>query len=583
MVRRVKKRQTAPSWLHAVGLGCAALAFSVIGWSEMLRAYPKTQNGDGQFFQEMIEAMRVSIVDFHELPLWNPYQCGGVPLWDNPQGVSAAPVLWLLLPFGTTRSIQLWYIAHSAIGFLCMWVFARRELSLSRGAALVASLAFAFAGVHNQHLTGGHLVWGPYLYFPLALFFWRRAEHDLWHAVGVGAVVAWTVHEGGTYPLPYLALILGLETATRAWHPARILPIVRAGVVVVVVGFCLGASRFLPVLDQLRSHSRQLGEEHDAMTWQTLKSVFLARDHGRGVPGQDYAWTEYGDYLGPIIMGLSLVGMVTGGVERAWMLAPLVLSFLLMLGHIGPWAPWPLLKGHVYPFKQMRVPSRFDACVTVFVTAYAGLAVDRLIALAGRLRSSPRVGRALRVVILGVALLGAADIMVAGIAFGAQFFTSTPADARVVGSPRLYIGGPALAGFIDQPTQHRGQLGCWEEWAFERGAPLWSGDVPQARAVDANATIRSVTRTQNRFTLEVSAKAATRLLLNDTYDRGWTASVGSVVRSGEQLAVDVPAGDRTLVVRYWPHGLTAGFVITGLTLAGLLGLVVVGRRPRMAG
>src|SRR5438309_915432 len=83
----------------------------------------------------------------------------------------------------TTRAIELWYVVHTAIGFLCMWVFVRRELGLSRPASLVASAMWAFAGVHNQHLTGGHLVWVPYLYYPLALFFWRRAERDLRMAV----------------------------------------------------------------------------------------------------------------------------------------------------------------------------------------------------------------------------------------------------------------------------------------------------------------------------------------------------------------------------------------------------------------
>jgi hypothetical protein len=557
------------SWLRGVALGATALVLSVIAWSEMLLAHPKTQNGDGQFFYEMISAMRVSIVDYHELPLWNPYQCGGVPLWDNPQGVAAAPLMWLVWPLGTTRGIEAWYILHSALGFVCMWLLACHELRLSRGAALVASAAFAFAGVHNQHLTGGHLAFASYLYFPLALLFWRRAEHDVRHAIGLGALIAWTMHEGGTYPLPYLAIILGLETLTRLWPARRLLPIARAAGVVVVVALCLGASRFLPVLDQLHAHTRQLGDEHDRMTWQTLRDVFLARDHGRDVPGQEYAWTEFGDYVGPIVLVLSVIGLALRGARTAWMLVPLLVSFALMLGHQGPWAPWTLLKGHVYPFTQMRVPSRFNTCVTVFLAAYAGLGVDALAALVTSVRRPGRVATTLRIAILGIGLLGAADIIVAGIAFGGQFFTSTPADTRITAAPRLYLGGPRLAEFIDQPRQHRGRLDCWEEWAFDQGAPLWQGDVPQARATNADATIRSVTRTQNGFTIDIDARQPTRLLLNSAYDRGWRASVGTTTHSGHQLAVDVPAGACVITVRYWPHGLTFGFWLAGSSIIAI--------------
>jgi len=576
---RLEHLPTAPWWQRALALGALAFVLSLISWAEMLGHYPNTQQGDGQVFHEMLEAVRVSIVDYHELPLWNPYQCGGAPLWDNPEGLGAAPVVLALLPLGTTIASELSYVVHSALGFVCMWLFVRNEIKLSRGAALVASAAFAFAGVHNQHLTGGHPTFAPYLYYPLALLFWRRAESDLRAAVGLGALVALMMHEGGTYPLPQLALFLGLETVTRLWPPRRLLPIARAAAVVVVVGICLGASRFLPVIDQLRAHPRQLGEEHDAMKWQTVWDAFFARDHGRGVVGQEYAWTEYGDYMGPVLFVLSVLGILLGGLENAWMLVLLGVAFALMIGHFGPLAPASILKAHVYPFKQMRVPSRFVAWVAVFLAAYAGVAVDRLRALANRLtpgKHAPEV----RAAILVVGLLGAADLMAVGIRFGAQFFNEAPAG-HPPASPRLTLGGKDMAAFIDQPRQHRGRVECWEEWAFGVGAPLWQGDVPQARAASPKAVIRSVDRTQNTFTVEVHASAPSRVLLNTAYDRGWTSSVGTVVEKDKLLAVDVPAGDFRMVVRYWPRGLTPGLWLSGITVTALVAFWVWrGRRRR---
>src|SRR5438067_1361680 len=150
------ERPLSPGWVRFVSIGGLALLLSVFAWWPMIAAYPSTQGGDGAFFHKMIEATRISIVRWHELPLWNPYECGGVPLWDNPQGVASAPLVWLSVAMGTTRAIECWYVLHSAVGFGCMWLFARHDLRVSRAAALVAAAAWAFCGVHTQPLSGRH-------------------------------------------------------------------------------------------------------------------------------------------------------------------------------------------------------------------------------------------------------------------------------------------------------------------------------------------------------------------------------------------------------------------------------------------
>jgi hypothetical protein len=166
----------------------------------------------------MVEAARASVVYYHELPLWNPYECGGVPLWDNPQAPISTPLLWVMLLVPTARAIEIWYIAHTAVGFMCMWIFARRELRLGSTATFLASAVWTFAGVHWHHLTGGSLTWVPFFYAPLMLFLWRHAERDRRLAVALGALIALTIYEGGVYPLAFAVVFLGAETLTRAWR-----------------------------------------------------------------------------------------------------------------------------------------------------------------------------------------------------------------------------------------------------------------------------------------------------------------------------------------------------------------------------
>src|SRR5512140_187434 len=125
-----------PTWLRAAGLGLLALTLSTFAWWPMLWWYPNTQNGDGPQYHKTLEAARVSILRYHELPLWNPYECGGLPLWDNPQSHVGAPLAWLTFLVGTTMTMMLWYVIHAALGFVSMWLFARHEVRLSRAATL---------------------------------------------------------------------------------------------------------------------------------------------------------------------------------------------------------------------------------------------------------------------------------------------------------------------------------------------------------------------------------------------------------------------------------------------------------------
>ncbi len=571
------------SVLRGVGIVFLGLLLSVYAWWPMFSAYPRTQNGDGAFAQNVFEVAWASWHRYRELPLWNPYQCAGVPFWDNPQGLAASAILWLLTPFGATRGIELWIVIHVVFAFVSMWIFARHDLRVSAAAALFAACTWAFSGYYNQHLSGGHIGWSNFGYFPLALFFWRRAERDARCAVAMGMLFTWEMTEGGADALPHLGLLLLAETLTRAWPPRRVLEIARAGVIVLVVFFTLSACRTLPVIDQLRTHTRVLGVENDALRWTTVKDMFLAREHMRSVVGQVYAWSEYDAYVGPFVLTLAVIGCLAGGLEGVWLAALLVYAFALMLGHAGPLAPWSILREHVYPFKQMRVPSRFNGEVTLLVAALAAIGVDRGAELAGRIFRSVRVRDATRGLALCLAFIGVGDMIAVGIEWTATCFMNPASDGdQIVESPRLYVTTVGLDQFIDQPRQGLARAECWEEWAFHEYAPLWLGDVPQARPMDPEvATVDRVVRTQNTFSFDVNASRPTRILLNSGYDEGWRANLGIPVESaGGLLAVDVPSGWHYVKVKYWPRLLTLGFWLSGLSALGIAIFFVVDARWR---
>jgi hypothetical protein len=565
-----------PTWARALGLTALALVLSLYMYGGALWNYPATQGGDGQFFHRMVEAGKVSWSRYHELPLWNAYECGGVPLWDNPQSIVASPVLMLMQGLSTTITMRLWYVLHHAAGFVCMWLFSRHDLRLSRAASLVSSTLFALTVAHGSQYAGGHAALVGFLYAPLALLLWRRAEGDARCAVGLGLLFAWTFYEGGVYPVPHMGLMLAFETLLRLTSLRRVTAILRAGLLFVLTFVTVGAARLFPVADQIVHHHRQLDPEGDAISWRTLGEMYFARVHEWHVAGQEYVWPEYIAYLGVLVAVLALAGLLLSFTRETWFLALGVFMFALMMGHEGKWAPWHILKEHVFPWKSMRVPSRFRLLFLVFLAGWVGFAVDRIPPIATRWLGR-RVGAAFGLAVLGIALIASGDALAVAMDTVGGKWSGGP-EQPVVASSHLYIGGPGMASFIDQPRQNRGRLDCWEEWNFTQGAPQWQGDVPQAKAADPEAlTIWNVSRTQNTFTIDVEAKAPGRVLVNLPYERGWRTSVGKIADQDKLLVVDVPAGSAEVHLRYWPSWLTLGFVVSGV---GLLGVAIFFVRRR---
>ena len=74
---------------------------------------------DWRLFQTWIEAGRRSVVWFHQVPLWNPWTCGGQVYLANPQSLVAQPTFVLPLLFGTALGTKLLLVAYFFFALTC--------------------------------------------------------------------------------------------------------------------------------------------------------------------------------------------------------------------------------------------------------------------------------------------------------------------------------------------------------------------------------------------------------------------------------------------------------------------------------
>lgn len=567
------ERPLRPVWLRVALLVALGTVLAVVVWQPMFKAYPGTPIEDGRYFFHQIEISKAAVRLYHEAPLWNAFDCRGIPMWDHPENITASPIFWLTVPFSANVTIIAWNIVHVVIGFVGMWILSRDDLKLSRAASFVAAAGWAYGTVHCQY-AGEHEAFVSFYDAPLLLYMWRRAEASWDWAVYTGLALALMVYNGATYPLPLTIVFLGIESCMRLTSVKRALRIAGAAGVVGLVGFTVAASRILPIADQFATHKRVMEDDFDSLVnLKTWADMYLLRSpHWRArVPGQQYVFGEYQAYIGLLGLALVILGVGTAGVETWWLLVTSLVLVGLMLGNFSDKAPWTVLHKHVPPFTSMRVPARFRLLLALSLTAYMGFAVDRVPVFARRWLGGAQLSKALRVALVAVGMFAVGD--------NAGLFTQTleyrftdPAPRAVRPATRFAYGAQDTdPDPINQPRQNRAYTGCRAAWVYNADANVWLGDVPQARALDASVTVEVANRTHNTFTVDVDAREPGVVLLNSAYDKGWRADVGETFEREHMLAIRVPAGRHRIHAHYWPKLLTLGLTISVL---GLLGAVV---------
>jgi hypothetical protein len=553
---------------------------------------------DWRHFATLWEAARVAVRDFHQFPSWNPYHCGGIVLFQEPEAPFPGP-LFLLTFFWlpTAVGMKVWILGHLLAGTL-----GARALVADEGGGLpeqvLGMAVMAACGFYAEHIGGGHLSFTPFLYLPAIVWAFRRALGDLRYAALVAALLATTVLEGGTYPAPLMAVALAAETLARLGSRADRRGLVRALPVILLLGGLLSAVRLLPVLAFLREHPRREPID-DFLRIGEVFAFWTTREHGRAMADHRYVWPEYDDYVGVVPVALMLAGAALAvfgrdgrdgasprRVRRIDLAVLVVLVWCALGGNRGA-SLFKLL--HALPvFDSLRVPSRFlgPAMVPFGLLAAAALGLGRR-SVAARW---PAAARGATVAAALIAIGVAADVALTNQRLMQQGLgPPLPADRA---STDFFQNPAASYGRLPAfPVEGYGTRGCYVALDWKPSPGLWLGHSPQSFVQPLRAgSVTPTAWTPNRLEYDVRLDAPAVLVVNQNYETGWRADGGERVAAfvpGEAqlgdvhshglLAVELPAGARHLVLRHRPPGLWLGTV---LTLLGVALSVALLRRRR---
>jgi hypothetical protein len=101
------------------------------------------------------EVPQISILTYHQFPLWNPYYCGGMTLIGNPQNQFLSPFTLINLIFGVVTGLKIRILISLFIGNVGMYLLSR-HFNIKGIIALLPGILFTMNGSLVMHLAEGH-------------------------------------------------------------------------------------------------------------------------------------------------------------------------------------------------------------------------------------------------------------------------------------------------------------------------------------------------------------------------------------------------------------------------------------------
>ena len=351
--------------------------------------YPILNSGNNLGIQDWdqnfawTEATRVSLLSFHQFPLWNPYKCGGSVQFANPQiPVISFQTLFALL-FGTVRGIKLSVFFHGVIGFIGFY-FLAKQYKLSLMGSLLASIIFSFSGITGSFLSTGMVVFTSFAYTPYILFCFNKSlDKGKWGII-CGALFALSFYSGyhislllGVYIFVYTLVI---SIVKRTFTPFKALFIMFFTSAVIILPKLILSVQLIRIFPRLMDDASGFSI-HNFFYFLLSQKQNLFNE--MNTQGFYYAVDENSIYIGILPFILFLLFFVHNKKNFKDNIS-LVFTLLIIL--------WIMLGSAIYPslytvirhlpvFSSFRVAQRFRFDFIIPFSLLIGLGLDNVVRL----------------------------------------------------------------------------------------------------------------------------------------------------------------------------------------------------------
>ena len=217
-------------------------------------SYWGIQDWDQHLFYHVVP--RKTLLEYHQIPLWNPYYCGGTVMLANPQSRVLSPTFLLILLFGEVKGIKLDIWLHLVIGMMGMYLLGR-HYGLDKLSAWMPPFVYMLSSMYPLNLSVGMTWFLSVAYLPWAFLFYLKSFQNFRFAALCGLSLVLMYFSGGAYPLSITILFLILFSLFQIIEHGFAKPAKIVSFTLIFMLF-LGAIKFFPSIAFLREHPRQI-------------------------------------------------------------------------------------------------------------------------------------------------------------------------------------------------------------------------------------------------------------------------------------------------------------------------------------
>lgn len=527
---------------------------------------------------------RITILQFRQFPLWNPYVNGGNVLLAHPHSPFLSPLYTLVILFGPVIGLKLQLVLHLIIGMIGMYLLGA-YYSFAKLARYLIAFLYMGSSVYFLHMAEGHTEWFVMAFVPWLIYCYLKSFEKKYYIIS-GIFFLSLIFLGGSVDvftillvlMPIFALLKSIQN--KAIKPLEMLIYIYVGT------FLLCAIKIIPMLEFIINYPR-FADSNDCIRLSTLIRMLIDRNQALynvldkeiliKLFGIKFRWHEYGSYIGIIPLLFAITGPFFG-FKKYWPVIVMALvSLFVSLGYCSPINLWSLL--HKMPiYNNLKVHSRFIMGFIFFSSILSGLTFSKLEQFYIK-RKKP-----LRIIPIAILVFIFFDI----------WNTNAPLlkNASLIPPIRMeksisFVQKYKKANFLNIRNSlsslypillsNAGNLEGKEVMNIIRGsAMIVSEDGYRGEAYlynkKGNATIEYFS--PNKIVVNVNALEQDILVLNQNFHKGWKAKAGRFIYNTQEkeglLSFPINKGQAKIVLFYLPGSFLIGSVLSLLFVIFLI-------------
>ena len=326
---------------------------------------------------------RKTIIQYQQIPLWNPYQCGGQVLLGDPQSVFLSPTFLINLVFGTIIGIKIKIFAYLLAGLYGMFQLSK-YLKIKGVSAYLPPFVFMLSSIYPLHIVDGMLWILPMAYIPWAILFYLKTGKK--YAIYTAITLSFMFLEGGTYIPIHTILFIGIYSFLKDIQEKRIRNTKKVFAIIVIT-LLICSVKLLPMMEFVLEHPHRLMDYSGFSVNSFIHSIF-DRDqnllseryfsNNKGfLFGMSWYWVSNGMYIGFIPFILYLAGLAKLGKKHMPLIVTSLFFLWLSFGHRAPLSIYELLRT-LPVFESLRIATRYRFFFLLGLSLIAGLAASRI-------------------------------------------------------------------------------------------------------------------------------------------------------------------------------------------------------------